>query len=287
MVIRADDAVAKVLRRDPSLVETFVRASPAFARLRNPLMRSTMARLVTVEQAARIAGLEPSDLLARLNAAANVPDERGHGRSSSYHAPNTEMPNATTRMPEHLAAAEGDRIVDVDVRDDLRAGREPFARIMAARRALGSDQVLRLRAIFEPVPLYGVMARQGLEHWSEQLGPDDWRVWFWPAGEAVAEPREPIGCDACGPVDRTEDVGSGVQVLDVRDLDPPEPMMRTLNALRELPPGGTLVQLNVRFPRFLIPHLEKEGYRWEVREQSDEVVRLFITRSDEGSEPAA
>jgi len=45
--------------------------------------------------------------------------------------------------------------------------------------------------------------------------------------------------------------------------------------------------MNVRFPQFLIPHLEKEGYRWEVREQSDEVVRLFITRRDEGSEPAA
>lgn len=39
-------------------------------------------------------------------------------------------------LPEPLRELSDERIVDVDVRDDLRSNREPFARIMAARSEL-------------------------------------------------------------------------------------------------------------------------------------------------------
>ena len=88
--------------------------------------------------------------------------------------------------PEFLLALAAERIVDLDVREDLRAGREPFSSIMAAREALPAGCVLRVRAIFEPVPLYRVMQRHGLAHWTEELGEEDWRVWFWREDEAHA-----------------------------------------------------------------------------------------------------
>lgn len=81
--------------------------------------------------------------------------------------------------PEPLRGLEADRIEDLDVRELLREGGEPFGRIMAAAGSLPPDGVLRLRAIFEPEPLYAVMADRGFRHWTEQLGPEDWRVWFW------------------------------------------------------------------------------------------------------------
>ncbi len=67
-------------------------------------------------------------------------------------------------------------------------------------------------------------------------------------------------------------------VLDVRGLEPPEPMVRTLEALERLPEGGTLVQLNVREPQFLFPQLEARGFAYEVRRQGDDVVRVVIRR---------
>jgi hypothetical protein len=97
--------------------------------------------------------------------------------------------SATATPPPELAGLDPARIVDLDVRDDLRSGREPFGRIMAARKALPADGVLRLRATFEPVPLYAVMGKQGFAHWTERLADDDWRVWFHRApagGEASA-----------------------------------------------------------------------------------------------------
>ncbi len=188
-----------------------------------------------------------------------------------------------TTMPASLQALGEDRIVDVDVREDLRAGREPFARIMEARTSLPPDGVLRLRAIFEPYPLYAVMERQGLAHWTERLADDDWRIWFW--AEDAAGLDAPSGSEASGPwkadtagsADR-EDVPAGAVVLDVRGLEPPEPMVRTLEALERLAPGTTLVQLNERIPRFLLPRLEQRGFTYHIRQQRPDLVRVFIER---------
>ena len=71
------------------------------------------------------------------------------------------------------------QVVDVDVREDLRNGREPFSRIMTATRGLRDDQVMHLRAIFKPVPLFDVLKTMGLEFEVEAHGTDDWSVWCW------------------------------------------------------------------------------------------------------------
>ncbi len=181
-------------------------------------------------------------------------------------------------IPTLLREMDEARILDVDVRDDLRSGREPFARIMSARRELPRDGVLRLRAIFEPRPLYGVMAAQGLDHWTERLADDDWRIWFFAAdGDASSAAGPAVEPEAGAEGDDTS--GDGVVVLDVRGLEPPEPMVRTLAALEELDAGATLVHINERVPRFLLPKLEERGFAWEVRQQACDLVRVFIRRA--------
>ncbi len=264
MVIRRGDRVSAVLRRDESLIDVFVSVSPAFEKLRNPRMRKVMSRLVTVEQAARIAGVDADELVRRLNAGAGaaseplaraLPDERGAG----------EPPAALREVPP-------ENVVEVDVREDLRAGREPFSRIMASRRDVPEGGALCVRAIFEPVPLYDVLGAQGLDHHTERLAEDDWRVWFYAApGRMPAPPAAPPPAAV-----EHED---GATVLDVRGLEPPEPMLRTLAALEELPAGGVLVQINVRVPEFLLPLLDERGFTYEIREQEPGLVRVVIRRA--------
>jgi uncharacterized protein (DUF2249 family) len=264
-VIHASDRVAAVLAQDERLLDVFVAASPAFEKLRSSAMRKTMARLVTVEQAARIAGIDAALLIERLNAAL-------HGASP---AAGTAWPGPTSAaplppIPKALKAVPVERIVDLDVREDLRAGKEPFRRILDAARALPVDGVLRVRAIFEPAPLYAVLAKHGLGHVTERLAADDWRVWFH-HDAAAATPRPPHDIASGAPA-----ADDDVIVLDVRGLEPPEPMVRTLEALAAMPRGKTLVQLNVRVPQYLLPKLEERGFTYDVREQGPDLVRLFI-----------
>lgn len=265
MVIHAGDTVAAVLRKDESLIDVFARLSPVFERLRDPDMGRVMARLVTVQQVARMAGIDPEELVRRLNSGR---DERQPGKQEdAAMVERTVAPAAGAGIPPALEGISKDQVVEVDVREDLRAGREPFSRIMAALKDVPEGGALALRAIFEPVPLYAVLAKRGFTNFTERLAADDWRVWFYPA------PRRPES-----PVPDRSVPDRSVVVLDVRTLEPPEPMVRTLAALDELPPGGTLVQLNVRVPQFLLPRLEERGYTYEIREEGPDVVRVFIRR---------
>jgi len=262
--IAPTDRVSDVLARDESLVDVFVRLAPHFAKLRNRAMRRIMGRLVTIEQAARIAGI-PAGLLVRdLNDALGIAD------------PGTE---AAEPCAAPVAHASGDAalvhppnapVVEVDIREDLRAGREPFSKIMAAVGALGESEVLRLRAIFEPAPLFTVLAKRGLVHEAHAHAPDDWSVWFWrPIVESAPEAQATDEPSAADP---------RAVWLDVRGLEPPEPMLRTLAALETLPPGHELVQLNVRVPQFLLPILAERGYACDIDESHADHVLVRIWR---------
>jgi uncharacterized protein (DUF2249 family) len=194
--------------------------------------------------------------------------------------------------PAGLLHSGDEGLVELDVREELRAGREPFGIIMAAVQALPSGGTLSLRATFEPVPLYTVLGRRGLAHWTEQLADDDWRVWFYPQG-AAAEGPEPTPATP-GAVHNATDAhdahdahahdahdDDSVIILDVRNLEPPEPMTRTLEALESLPASATLLQINVRVPQFLLPILEQRGFKYEIREQEPGLVRVFIRHNQE------
>lgn len=201
----------------------------------------------------------------------------------------------------------GAPVTELDVRDDLRNRREPFSRIMAAVESLPKGSVLHLRATFEPVPLLTVLGRKGFVHESEEHEPEDWSVWFWrPAGGDGASDRTTQGstksaesvaasvsvaasagvpASASAPAAQSastttapSDDPSGDVYLDVRGLEPPEPMVRTLAALEALAPGCRLVQVNVRAPQFLLPILTERGFTYEIDESVEDRVLVRIRR---------
>jgi TusA-related sulfurtransferase len=266
-VIKTTNRLDEVLARDPRLMTVLAQASPVFATMSRGELPQTMARLVTVEQAARVAGIDPAVLLARLNHALEQPGDIAPlpppaPVEAAAEAGRTEIPEALRRIP----AAH---VVECDVREALRAGEEPFARIMAAARSTPASGLLKVRATFEPAPLYAVLARQGFSHVAERIADDDWCVWFHRRADADAPVPAPAAPAQADP-------DAGIILLDVRGLEPPEPMVRTLEALATMPRGRTLVQINVRMPQFLIPKLEERGFTYEVREQSADLVRIFI-----------
>lgn len=65
------------------------------------------------------------------------------------------------------------------MRPILLAGGEPFSQIMETAAAVPPGHILRLRATFKPMPLFGVMRAKGWKHWIEYGEGDDWIVWFY------------------------------------------------------------------------------------------------------------
>jgi uncharacterized protein (DUF2249 family) len=167
--------------------------------------------------------------------------------------------------PRALADLPASRRVHLDVRGDIRQGHEPFGRIMAAVDALGEGDALELRAPFEPIPLYRVLGKRGFAHWVERDAADDWTVWFYrdPAVRAASTP---------GTAPRVR------RVLDVRGLEPPQPMLRVLQEIDDLGPGGELEVHHDRRPVFLYPQLDERGFRHETDEPEPGLIRILIRR---------
>ncbi len=176
-------------------------------------------------------------------------------------------------IPPAMAAVAEQNIVDLDVRDDLRNGVEPFNRIMQAQQRVAPGAILRVRAIFDPVPLYMVLGKQGFSHWTEKLADDDWRVWFY-RGDATAAPATTPSV----PPRETINPNQDLIIIDVRNLEPPEPMAQTLFALETLPPGKALLQVNARVPQFLLPILEERGFEYVLVDEQPGEVRGLIRR---------
>jgi uncharacterized protein (DUF2249 family) len=73
--------------------------------------------------------------------------------------------------------------------------------------------------------------------------------------------------------------GDDVVLLDVRGLEPPEPLQRTLEALDSLAPGQALMQVNVRVPQFLLPLLAERGFEYVLVNEQPNEVRGLIRRA--------
>jgi tRNA 2-thiouridine synthesizing protein A len=72
--------------------------------------------------------------------------------------------------------------------------------------------------------------------------------------------------------------GDPVQ-LDVRGLEPPQPMVRVLEALDRLAPGAELEVHHDRRPLLLYPQLDARGYAHATDEPEPGLVRIRIRRS--------
>ena len=174
---------------------------------------------------------------------------------------------------------------ELDVRPILRAGGEPFTVIMEALAGLAAGQRLRLLATFEPVPLYTVLGRKGFDHAAREIGGGDWEVIVTPASvPAGSQQSQPSSSGAPGTSASTWPEPS--RHLDNRDLDPPEPMVRTLAAVEELQPGEVLCSLLCREPVFLLPELRNRGYEWIGRFEADGTTYRLLVRKTIAREAA-
>ena len=172
--------------------------------------------------------------------------------------------------------------LELDVRPELAKGGEPLPHILEAVRNLAPGQSLRLRAPFEPIPLYSVLGRKGFSHHAERYAEGDWEILFIPdqAPERPAQPQ-PSGPSAADAPARHDDAAANWPTpkvsLDNRGLGPPEPMIRILAALEHLAPGEVLAAINEREPMFLYPELESRGAAVRTRKEADGV-HLLIRR---------
>jgi len=268
--IVAIERISDVLNRYPTLVDTLIDASPAFHNLGNPVMRRVQSRLVTVAQAAGIAGLSAAELTRTLNVAA--------GLTSTGEIDITESGQPTGVAPSltDASASEAPIVTELDVRAIMARAEEPFKAIMSVASHVPEGAAFRLIASFEPLPLYDVLAKQGFTPRSHEFGDGDWEVVFTRATEGAHQLSTHE--DSTGGGDDWPAEISAEVTIDVSELVPPEPMIKILEALEQLEPGRRLQVHHVRRPIHLYERLDEMGYRHKTHDLGPGKVEVLIEK---------
>lgn len=274
-MITRDTKISHLLKEYPAALDVLLSASPMFKRLNNPILRKTLAPRVTLRQAAEIGGVDLEELLLALRRATGT---NGPLPAKNPAEPEPQKSNKVAQIrPAVLENIPDDRVVILDVRPIIDSGSDPFRTIMKTVKSLGEAQVLHLINTFEPIPLYDVLQRRGFHHWTSE---DDgtWHVWFYgdstktPQDGTAAHPGKQAVPAQASPNDPR------VVEIDVRGLEPPEPMMRVLETLNTLGEDSVLLVHHHREPMMLYEKLEARGYRASAEKMREDYYRVTIQK---------
>ena len=90
--------------------------------------------------------------------------------------------------------------------------------------------------------------------------------------------RVEVGAQARGEWSLAIQCPTAPEILDLRDLEAPEPLERILLEVAELLPGGVLLARTPRLPRMLIPQLERRALEWTAVEEPDASGLVWVRR---------
>ncbi len=148
LAINPTTRVGELLDAYPELEATLLELSPRYQALRNPLLRRTVARVATLEQAARVGGVPVPELVHALRRAAGLEGEEVAGASL-----------ADEPAPEWAGSASPAARLDAET--ELAAGRTPIAEAAARLLEMAPGEVLEVTAPFEPAPLIDALRAKG------------------------------------------------------------------------------------------------------------------------------
>lgn len=145
--------VAELIERWPALEDVLIAQAPAFRKLKNPVLRRTVARVATLEQAAGVAGISVRDLVMTLRKAAGQPVDQGETGAEAVTVEDEEG------TPAWLDEGRITRRVDADAL--LAAGKSPLALVNQEAGGLAAGDILEVTVAFLPSPLIEALRKQG------------------------------------------------------------------------------------------------------------------------------
>jgi uncharacterized protein (DUF2249 family) len=162
-------------------------------------------------------------------------------------------------------------------------GRQKHAQIFQRWFNLPVGEYFVLVNDHDPVPLYYQFAAEfsGAFSWVYlERGPEVFRVKLTKL--SAVEPRTPPlppGIAATAAPAPTIASNAAVQEIDVRGLEPPEPLIRILDRLESLPAGVALHARTDREPCHLFPEAEQRGFRTDCTAQPDGSYLTVLSRA--------
>ena len=149
----------------PELEDVLIEYAPAFKKLINPVLRKTVAKIATLQQAAAIGNVKTEELINRLRR--EVGQELYSGETGKKY--NIQKPEwfSAEKIGQHFNASQ-----------ILAVGEQPVNQVIADLNQLEEDVIYELQAPFLTAPLIDKATSLGLKHWIDKRGEEEFFIYF-------------------------------------------------------------------------------------------------------------
>lgn len=152
MEITSKSKLFDVLKAYPFLEDHIVHIAPPFQNLKNPVLRRTVGKLATLEQVAKVGGVDVHQLVNTLRKAAGQKELEADSEAKVVfeHQPSEGDPTWIAGEPQFI----------VNGTEMIERGEVPLTRVNGLLRQLESGRYLLLVTNFEPTPMLAEMQKQ-------------------------------------------------------------------------------------------------------------------------------
>ena len=167
LIITPKTKIYDLLESYPELEEVLIGSAPEFKKLKNPILRRTIARITNISQAATIGGISVEELVNRLR------EKVGQGTLEQLDESGTKY---VTTLPGWFRKEAVSQTIDI--REMLNKGEQPVHEVLATIKKLNENEILEIIAPFIPAPLIDKTLSLNYKHWLDKKAEGEYRVYF-------------------------------------------------------------------------------------------------------------
>jgi uncharacterized protein (DUF2249 family) len=167
LIITPKTKIYNLLEAYPQLEDVLIGEAPQFTKLKNPVLRKTIARVTTLAQAAVVGGLKVEELILKL---------RKEVGQEEIDALDAEEGKINTVKPDWY---ESSTVVEIlDIREKLNQGEHPIHDVMSAIKKLKENELLKVVAPFIPAPMIEKTLSLKYKHWLVEQNKEEFWIYF-------------------------------------------------------------------------------------------------------------
>ncbi len=167
LIITPKTKVSELLDAYPQLEEKLIEMAPQFKKLKNPVLRKTIARVTTLSQAAIVGGIKVEALVNSLRSLTGQDIENFEDQQKkmyNYEKPNWYIVNKIVKR--------------IDAKEMLNKGEHPVHEVMATIKGLNEDEILEVVFPFLPAPLIDKTLSVGHKNWITPIENNEYKIYF-------------------------------------------------------------------------------------------------------------
>lgn len=152
--ITPETKVADLLNNYPELEDKLIEIAPPFKKLKNPILKKTIAKVTNLRQASMVGGVSLAELINKLRITA------GQNEIKIEENKNDNSPKSAWILDKKIK-------VTYDARIDLENGVHPIAKVSKEILSLNENEIYLLITPFLPGPLIDIVKDKGFEVFTE------------------------------------------------------------------------------------------------------------------------